>query len=219
MEKDTTDSTKKTESTSDKGAVKVDNNKMRNIIVIVLVVLAAVAAIIGVVIAMNNKDDGNNSGTDSGLTDDKSDSKDDKKEDEKEETKVVGDDTYGYVTIPKSWNQVDVDDEEGLQWSDSKQKYFVSLLVADADEITAEEWADGMKTVFEQRNISDVETKKQKIGNVGEAHVITGYYKMYSRYLAAYMVENGGKVYYISIEGPEKDNDFFKIPETFRAKK
>lgn len=219
MEKEATDLTKKSnsksnKSTSEKEVVKGDN-KARNIVIIVLVVLAVIAIILGVVVMMNNnKDDGDKKGDDSSL-----ESGGDDKADEKEETKVVGDNTYGYVTIPKSWNEVPVDDGEGLQWGDTKNNYYVSLLVADKDEISAADWSDGMKQVFEQRNISDVETKKQKIGDIGEAYVITGYYKLYSRYLAAYIVESGDKVYYISIEGPEKDNDFFKIPETFKTKK
>lgn len=197
----------KTTKPAKKGEAK---NKTGLIVGIVVAVLVVVAVIVAIIAFTSKKDDG---GSNDGQGDSSS-------KVEEVGTKEVGDAEYGYVTIPANWKKVEGVDE-GLQFSDPKSEYFVSMLVEDASEIDAETWAAGMEVVFERSGIDDVKTETKTIPGVGDAVVVTGYYDSpYNRWLAAWIVDTpDDKVHYIAVEGPDKNNDIFSAVETFKYTK
>lgn len=184
------------------------NNKTGLIAGIVVAVVVVIAVIVAIVIMTGKKDDGqandNNGGSSSTEV----------------STMEIGDKDYGYVTIPENWKKVE-NEEEGLQYSDPKKEYFVSMLVEDADEIDAESWGEGVKIVFAQSGVENVETETKNIPGVGDAVVVTGHFgSPYNRWLAAWIVDTpDDKVHYIAVEGPDKNNDIFSVPETFKYTK
>lgn len=194
---------------------KAAKSKTGLVIGIVIAVVAVIVIGLVVILCINGgkETDGAEDAAGSGLETDNT---------EGDAKKWVGSDEYGYVEVPESWSAI-LGSEEGLQYGSSRTGastgYYVSMLTRSADEIDAETWAEGIAAYFEQTGASDIETTTKKIGS-GTAHVVTGYYAEYSRWLAAYTIDMGnGKTYYVSIEGPDKDNTAFKIPETFKLTK
>lgn len=190
-------------------------NKTGLIIGIVIAAIVAVAVALIVVLCVNSGNKAENGGDGAGASLEIGESDSDAK-------KWVGSDEYGYVEVPESWSTI-LDSDEGLQYGSSKtdvsKGYYISMLVRPTSEIDAESWAEGMKMVFEEEDVSDIEVATKKIGK-NTAHVVSGYYKEYSRWLATYTMDTeDGKTHYVSIEGPDRANAAFKIPETFRLTK
>ena len=143
---------------------------------------------------------------------------------ETEETKVeegkmiIGDDTYGYVQVPSDWKEFkDIDGNSSIQYTDiGDMGYIISLNIVDGD-VSPYTAATNIKNhiITENADAKVVYTKISKYyGYKVEAKYPDG------TYLDAYLFKtDDGKLHYISIEGPDKDNDSFKIPDTFSVNK
>lgn len=199
--------TKAVKTQAAKGAASAKKNKSTGLIVgIVVAVIVVIAAVVAIVMAVNSGK-GDDAGTDATTSENS----------EKKGTKTVGDEEYGYLVVPEDWEKIEA--QEGFQYGNSEDGYYVSILVEDASELNAEDWAKGVEAILQQGNAEDMKTGKEKLGNVGEAHVVSGFYKAYDRWLKAYVVESGDKVYYVAVEGPDKDSEEFKVPESFKTEK
>lgn len=200
-QKTTKTTTKPTKASAAKAPAKKNTGLIIGVIVAVVVVIVAIVAIVAAV--NSGKGDAGEAGS--------------SLDDGKIATKTVGSDEYGYVVVPENWEEIS--SAEGFQYGDSGSGYYVSILVEDASELTAEDWAQGVELILEQGGAGDVESTTEKLGDLGDANVVTGYYDTYSRWLKAYTIESGDKVYYIAVEGPEKDNAAFEVPSTFKLEK
>ena len=142
------------------------------------------------------------------------------------ETKVIGDETLGYVTIPNSWLRFhDPDAPNDLQYSYFKA-FIVTMNVIDL-QLTAKECATNfMYNIKNTGEVTDVNGATVKIGKNKEyeAYQVYMYYPSDSSYLVTYWFEaEDGKVHYIALEGPESYNnikltDLLFIPESFSLK-
>lgn len=156
--------------------------------------------------------DNNNNNSNSNTTNDK---------------KVVGDDNYGYISVPSNWNRFyDVDGNNSLQYSYGNL-YIVSLNTLDATR-TAKEYASNY--MHNKQNSSEVTGVTGATVTIGKnkeytAYQVYMYYPSDSTYLVTYWFEAGdGKVHYIALEGPQeldgvKITDYLYIPESFSLKK
>ncbi len=156
--------------------------------------------------------DNNNNNSNSNTTNDK---------------KVVGDDNYGYISVPSNWNRFyDVDGNNSLQYSYGNL-YIVSLNTLDATR-TAKEYASNY--MYNKQNSSEVTGVTGATVTIGKnkeytAYQVYMYYPSDSTYLVTYWFEAGdGKVHYIALEGPQeldgvKITDYLYIPESFSLKK
>ena len=143
------------------------------------------------------------------------------------DTKVVGDDNYGYISIPSNWNKFyDVDGNNSLQYSYANV-YIVSLNVLEGTS-SAKDYASNY--MYNKQNSSDVTGvtgATVKIGKNKEytAYQVYMYYPSDSTYLVTYWFEaEDGKIHYIALEGPQELNgvkitDYLYIPESFSLKK
>lgn len=159
-----------------------------------------------------DNNDNNNSNSNSNTTNDK---------------KVVGDDNYGYISVPSNWNRFyDVDGNNSLQYSYGNL-YIVSLNTLDATR-TAKEYASNY--MYNKQNSSEVTGVTGATVTIGKnkeytAYQVYMYYPSDSTYLVTYWFEAGdGKVHYIALEGPQeldgvKITDYLYIPESFSLKK
>ena len=141
--------------------------------------------------------------------------------------KVVGDDNYGYISVPSNWNRFyDVDGNNSLQYSYGNL-YIVSLNTLDATR-TAKEYASNY--MYNKQNSSEVTGVTGATVTIGKnkeytAYQVYMYYPSDSTYLVTYWFEAGdGKVHYIALEGPQeldgvKITDYLYIPESFSLKK
>ncbi len=143
------------------------------------------------------------------------------------DTKVVGDDNYGYISIPSNWNKFyDVDGNNSLQYSYANV-YIVSLNVLEGTS-SAKDYASNY--MYNKQNSSDVTGVTGATVTIGKnkeytAYQVYMYYPSDSTYLVTYWFETGdGKVHYIALEGPQELNgvkitDYLYIPESFSLKK
>lgn len=160
----------------------------------------------------SNTDNNDNNNSNSNTTNDK---------------KVVGDDNYGYISVPSNWNRFyDVDGNNSLQYSYGNL-YIVSLNTLDATR-TAKEYASNY--MYNKQNSSEVTGVTGATVTIGKnkeytAYQVYMYYPSDSTYLVTYWFEAGdGKVHYIALEGPQeldgvKITDYLYIPESFSLKK
>ena len=143
-------------------------------------------------------------------------------------TTVVGDDIYGYITIPKNWAKFyDVDGNTSLQYSYANV-YIVSLNYFEDSQYTAKEYASNY--MYNKQNSSDVTGVTGATVQIGKnkeytAYQVYMYYPSDGTYLVTYWFETeDGKVHYIALEGPEELSgvsitDYLYIPESFSLNK
>lgn len=143
------------------------------------------------------------------------------------DTKVVGDDNYGYISIPSNWNKFyDVDGNNSLQYSYANV-YIVSLNVLEGTSSAKEYATNYMSNKKNSSEVTGVTGATVTIGKNKEytAYQVYMYYPSDSTYLVTYWFETGdGKVHYIALEGPQeldgvKITDYLYIPESFSLKK
>ena len=145
-----------------------------------------------------------------------------------ENTTVVGDNKYGYITIPKNWARFyDVDGNTSLQYSYANV-YIVSLNYFEDTQYTAKEYASNY--MYNKQNSSDVTGVTGATVQIGKnkeytAYQVYMYYPSDGTYLVTYWFEaEDGKVHYIALEGPEELSgvsitDYLYIAESFSLNK
>ena len=141
--------------------------------------------------------------------------------------KVVGDEKYGYITIPSNWTKFyDINGNGSLQYSYANV-YIVSLNILNGQN-SAKEYASNY--MYNKQNSSDVTGVTGATVTIGKnkkytAYQVYMYYPSYSTYLVTYWFEaEDGKVHYIALEGPQelsgvKITDYLYIPESFSLEK
>ena len=142
-------------------------------------------------------------------------------------TKVVGDDKYGYVTVPENWNRFhDPNAPTELQFSQSNI-FIVTLNILDV-QLTAKECATNfMLNMKNSDNVEGVTGATVEIGKDKKytAYEVYMYYPQDNTYLITYWFEaEDNVVHYIALEGPQVHNDIklsdlLFIPDSFSLKK
>ncbi len=135
----------------------------------------------------------------------------------REETKVIGDNVYGYLTIPGEWVILnDVANTNGYKYSDKDNKYAVVLSLA--KNITIEDFIPRLKERFREKGFSNLNA--DVVNNNG-----IDMYQLYGRsdqeniwVLVLCFVGDNDTVHYIELDGPEIENANFNIPFTFSFK-
>ncbi len=132
--------------------------------------------------------------------------------------KLIGDDTYGYVQVPSNWIKFnDIDGNSSIQYTDiGDMGYIVSLNTV----------AEGTTPYLAASNIKNHILEENAEAKVEYTRISKYYgYKVSAKYpdgtyLDAYLFKaDDDKLHYVSIEGPDKENDNFKIPDTFSINK
>lgn len=144
------------------------------------------------------------------------------------QTTIVGDNIYGYITVPKNWAKFyDIDGNTSLQYSYGNI-YIVSVNYFEDNSYTAQQLASNF--MYNKQNSSDVTgvtgaTVQIGINKEYTAYQVYMYYPYDNVYLITYWFETeDGKVRYIALEGPGELNgisisDYLYIPESFSLNK
>lgn len=143
----------------------------------------------------------------------------DTEEEEKEEnTMAVGDSHYGYVKVPTNWHKfIDVDGNTTFQYSDVGDLGYIVTLQTYEENITPYTAANNVKNSIVSEG-NEAEVKYTKIAKY-YGYVVNAKYTD-GTYLDAYLFKaDDGKLHYVAIEGPDKYNENFKIPNTFSLTK
>ena len=137
-----------------------------------------------------------------------------------DEYKVIGSDALGYLTVPGDWVVFkDKNSQRGIRYSDPNGDYIISLDALSTTEINAQDYALGTANQLEEVGVSEVKGATVKLAGY-EAYQVYGYHKEQQKWVLAYFFEGeDGNTHYVGIEGPDKENEAFKIPDTFKLKK
>ena len=141
-------------------------------------------------------------------------------EDQKEEddTKYVGNSTYGYVKVPKKWVEFkDVNGTKALQYTDvGESGYIVTLNTIDQD-VTAETAAKAITEGIKGEGATAYSYKKS-VGKY-DGYIVRGTYSD-GTYIDSYIfLTDDGVLRFVSIEGPNRYDANFDIPQTFTLTK
>lgn len=126
----------------------------------------------------------------------------------------VGTVSDGYVVVPKNWNRFYDTDASGVFQYSYANVYIVTLKGIGSSTRTIGEMAEIMKEHIAAEGTTNIDVSDANIGGYA-AKRVRAYYPADNVWLDMYYISINNKLYYISIEGPDKDSDYFKIPNTF----
>jgi hypothetical protein len=132
-------------------------------------------------------------------------------------TKVVGDNNSGYIVVPNDWIKfIDEDNpiENGYQYSDIDSDYIITVSTIN---ITKDEY----KNILLQSlsGSSSVNSSSTKFLNY-DAEQISAYVEASKSWISAiFFNTEDGKLHFIGIEGPDIDNEFFNITNSYKLQK
>ncbi len=135
-----------------------------------------------------------------------------------EDYRQVGTEKYGYYCIPSDWvNFQDEKPTRGIQFSDINGEYILTLDSVATSEISAQEYALATANNLKNAGIltqgSEVKLDKYTA------------YQVYGQadsgiWVLVYFFEADDKyTHYVGVEGPDKNNEAFKIVESFTTEK
>lgn len=140
----------------------------------------------------------------------------DKKEDD--DTKYVGDATFGYVKVPKSWIKfVDVETTKALQYTDIGEGGYIVTLNTIEQDVTAKYAAEAITEGIKGEGASAYYITA-KIADY-DGYVVKGTYTDGTKIDSYIFLTEDGELRFVSIEGPDRYNKNFDIPKTFTLKK
>lgn len=129
----------------------------------------------------------------------------------------AGDASVGYVCIPSNWVSFEEDPpNRSVQYSDVDGTYIVTMDALPTTTISANDYALGIASNLEQAGIT-VTGSTAKIGKY-EAKEIYGQTSDNVWILAYFFEADDGNTHYLGVEGPDKNNEAFKVPESFMSK-
>ena len=136
-----------------------------------------------------------------------------------QEGKRVGSDEFGYITIPENWvNFIDVDGNSTLQYSYANI-YIATLYAVPTTQIDAYNYASNIMNKLKSEGVQNVQGATVNVGKYS-AYQVYGYYANENIWLVCWFFETeDGKTHYISIEGPDRNSEYFNIPNSFSLSK
>ena len=136
------------------------------------------------------------------------------------DTRVVGNEVFGYLTIPSDWISFDDKDSSGntLQYSDKDQNYVITIDAVSTEVMDAKNYALAAVQSLEGDGTA-VETAVVEF-NEYAAYQVYGYNEARKVWVSAWFFDaEDGNSHFVGIEGPDKEGEFFQIPYTFKLEK
>ena len=134
--------------------------------------------------------------------------------------KYAGSEEYGYIKVPNNWAKfVDIESNDTIQYSYANT--WIATIYATKSDMSLSKYANTIYNNFKEDGASFVTLRKEKIAEEEyNAYKVTCYYEDDNVYVRcwAFEDENGTK-HYIAIEGPEKENDYYDLINTFVLEK
>lgn len=208
--------------------VQNKSNAGLKVTIIVIISLLFVGGIVALIICLLPKSSTNtNGGNDSINTIDNSTTSTDSNSDkEEEENTIIGNDEYGYLTLPGYWIEGHVSgaSENAIQYTNGL--YIVTMNTFNKTAtMTAELQALGLYAYLEENNTGydakkNLNIGRTKVGNYN-AYQVYCFYTSDNKWFYEWDFEaEDGKVHLIEVEGPDRYyGGYFNIPQTFRLKK
>lgn len=132
-----------------------------------------------------------------------------------QEGKRVGNDEFGYITVPENWAKfMDIDGNSTLQYSYANV-YIATLYAIPTTQVSAYTYAVNIMNKLKSDGVQNVQGATVNVGKY-TAYQVYGYYSNENIWLVCWFFEaEDGKTHYISIEGPDSSSEYFNIPNSF----
>ena len=129
--------------------------------------------------------------------------------------KQIGNNEFGYLSVDDNWYKYyDVDAPQVLEYT-LDGNWIIFMYAQDATKVDAKAYATSVGEKMKEEGATGVTGATVKVGNY-TAYQVYGYYQKEDKWLVAWCFEPGdGKSHYISIEGPDRYSNNFKIVDTF----
>lgn len=141
----------------------------------------------------------------------------DEVDDGEEETptgKYIGNSKYGYLNVTDYWTTYH-DDNTGSTLQYRSGLYVITMYAVPTSQLSAYDYADRIYDKLEEDEASSLTSAKVMMGSY-MAYRVSGYYSEVNTWLSTWTFEtDDGMTRYISVEGPDKENNKFLIPNTF----
>ena len=146
-------------------------------------------------------------------------------EEEEETTKpaasdknYIGDSDFGYLEVDRTWSNYE-DDEESEMLRYSSGLYLISLYAVPKLQASSEDYQKNVLDALKEEGLTDAMSEVAKLGSY-DAYKISCYFVDRNMHLVIWIFEaEDGKTHYVSVEGPDENNEKFEIPEKFTLKK
>ena len=134
--------------------------------------------------------------------------------------KYVGSDSYGYIKVPNDFAKfVDVDGNSTIQYSNTS--WIVTIYSPSDTSITPYIYSRNVVSLMKEKGVEQINRSYESVtSNKYLANYVEGFYKNENKWLKCWIFkDDSGKVHYISIEGPDKENDYYDLVNTFVSEK
>ena len=142
--------------------------------------------------------------------------------DEKYETgyKYIGSEEYGYIKVPNNWLKfLDVDGNDTIQYSYANV-WIATVFAIEDESITPYKYAQSIFNGVKSEGATNVKLTMETIADEYYGYKVSCYYPNSNVYLNCWVFEDDNDVkHYIAIEGPEKENDYYDLVNTFTLEK
>lgn len=131
----------------------------------------------------------------------------------------VGDQSVGFVSIPKTWAQVTQQEGSNVHQYTDGSTWVVTLMAASTSETSAVTYANNVYHSIKEGGGQNITTGKTAIAGY-PALTITASYPSLNKYLTTWCFESKiGKTHYLAIEGPSPSGDNYNIIYSFKEDK
>lgn len=141
---------------------------------------------------------------------------------EKYETgyKYIGSEEYGYIKVPNNWLKfLDVDGNDTIQYSYANV-WIATIFAIEDESITPYKYAQSIFNGVKSEGATNVKLTMETIADEYYGYKVSCYYPNSNVYLNCWVFEDDNDVkHYIAIEGPEKENDYYDLVNTFTLEK
>lgn len=134
--------------------------------------------------------------------------------------KYVGSASYGYIKVPNDFAKfVDVDGNSTIQYSNTS--WIVTIYSPSDTSITPYIYSRNVVSLMKEEGVEQINRSYESVtSNKYLANYVEGFYKNENKWLKCWIFkDDSGKVHYISIEGPDKENDYYDLVNTFVSEK
>lgn len=130
----------------------------------------------------------------------------------------VGDSDFGYLEVDETWSNYE-DEEESEMLRYSSGLYLISLYAVPKLQANSENYQTNVLEALEKEGVENATSEVTKLDEY-DAYKISGYYADKNMHLVIWIFEaEDGKTHYVSVEGPDENNEKFEIPTKFSLKK
>ena len=134
--------------------------------------------------------------------------------------KYVGSDSYGYIKVPNDFAKfVDVDGNSTIQYSNTS--WIVTIYSPSDTSITPYLYSMNVANLMKEEGAEQINKSYESVTSKRYlANYVEGFYKNENKWLKCWVFkDDSGKVHYVSIEGPDKENDYYDLVNTFVSEK